>query len=397
MAIAKHVKEWAGRRLLGFDFFISYGRLDASQYAAALEQALKDRGFTCFLDRRDMPPGQSLSKTTRRALSASRVLLLVATDAAIASQYVHDEVRAYHTMARPIVAINVAGTFERTPAGTGVRGFLGDNIWISEPGADIPQAPSESATASLVRSFTFTKESAKRQRRLVSTVVVLLLLVVAALVAAYIATLARQQAQARMRLALSRQFAAEAQTYLPVQPDLAALLSLEAERMQDTVEARSALLAAVNERPRLLRTLPKMPPYPTCATMDHSGRLVAVGGAGGDIQLWRLPSAKPLGNSFGIQNDAVTKLRFDPTGSMVIAATDQTIRVWKITAAQPVSFALPHSPPHVLGMDLSPDGRLLVAGGRSANLWVWDMSSSPPFFRTISTMTSSDEIGRAHV
>ncbi len=381
LPISRRIKDLISRRLFGFDFFISYGRRDAIPYATALEAALKNRGFRCFLDHKDMPPGQSLSATTRQGLSASRVLLLVATEAAMESRYVEEEVRAFHATARPVVAINLGGTLERTPVDIGVRALLGDNIWFSEPGINVSPAPSDSALASLVRSFTFTKESTKRQRWLVATVVVLLSLTIAASAASYIASQSRREALARARLALSRQLAAQAQTYLAVQPDLAALLSIEAHRVQDTVEARSALLAAVNERPRLLKTLPQMPDHPLCAAMNRAGTLLAVGGASGTMELWRLPSAEPVGENFGVAEDSVWKIRFDPTGTMLITATDNAIRVWKVDVARPVSFTLPHSQENMLGMDLSPDGRLLAAGGDEGHLYVWDMSSPQPIFR----------------
>src|SRR6266403_1457933 len=206
-------------RIYGFDFFISYGRRDGVQYATALEQALRDRGFRCFLDHKDMPPGQSLAASTRRGLLASRVLLLVATEAAMGSRYVEEEVRTFRVRTRPIVAINLCRTVERTVATTAVRALLGDNIWFSEPGEVMPSVPSDSAIESLQRSFTFTRESTKRQRRLVATASILLLLAVSALAASYVANRSRKEAVARARIALSRQLAAECQNYLPVQPD----------------------------------------------------------------------------------------------------------------------------------------------------------------------------------
>jgi WD40 repeat protein len=369
------IKNLINRRLFGFDFFISYGRRDGLPYATALEAALKSRGFRCFLDHKDMPPGQSLSATTRQGLSASRVLLLVATDGAMASPHVEAEVRTFQPRGRPIVAINLAGTFERTSTETGVRALLGDNIWFSEPDSAIPTIPSEPALASLVRSFTFTKESVKRQRRLLATACTLLVLVIAALVEWYLAN-------ARARVALSRQLAAEAQTYLAEQPDLAALLSIEARRVQDTVEARSALLAAVNERPRLTKTLPRMPEYPLCAAMNRAGTLLAVGGASGTIGLWRLPGAEPIGDLFGEEGDSVWKIRFDPTGTRLVSATDKAIRVWKVDVSPPVSYTLTNSQKNMLGIDLSPDGKVLVAGGDEGHLYVWDMSHSEAVFRT---------------
>ena len=60
------------------------------------------------------------------------------------------------------------------------------------------------------------------------------------------AQLRRQQAEEALRVALSRQLAAQSAIQLDRQLDLALLLSVEAVRMDDTIEARSSLLDALS-------------------------------------------------------------------------------------------------------------------------------------------------------
>lgn len=53
MQRSDHMACRRGQLLFGFDFFISYSRREASNYAIALEKALAQAGLKCFLGRED--------------------------------------------------------------------------------------------------------------------------------------------------------------------------------------------------------------------------------------------------------------------------------------------------------------------------------------------------------
>ena len=88
----------------------------------------------------------------------------------------------------------------------------------------------------------------RRQRLLLGSVsFALLVAVVLALAAFY----QYQMAERRGRIALSRQLAAQANKLAESELDLALLLSVEACRLEKTLEARRALLTALGKEPRL--------------------------------------------------------------------------------------------------------------------------------------------------
>jgi len=82
----------------------------------------------------------------------------------------------------------------------------------------------------------------------------------------------RNDAQAKARLALSRQLAAQATANLGSQVDRALLLSLEALRSDDTAEARAALLAGLQQNPRLVAPLRAGVPVATVAFSPDGNR-----------------------------------------------------------------------------------------------------------------------------
>jgi hypothetical protein len=96
------IASWAAR-LLGYDFFISYKRVESSQYAAALESRLFESDFACFLDENEAPAGSPLTRTVQHGLSRSRVMILLASPGAIASDWVGKEVETFAKKGREII------------------------------------------------------------------------------------------------------------------------------------------------------------------------------------------------------------------------------------------------------------------------------------------------------
>src|SRR3954471_22219683 len=78
--------------LFRYDIFISYARRDGKDYAVKLRDQLRQLDFSCFLDFDELPAGNSLNSTLRRALRRSATLVLVGTERAVSSRYVELEV-----------------------------------------------------------------------------------------------------------------------------------------------------------------------------------------------------------------------------------------------------------------------------------------------------------------
>lgn len=110
-------------------FFLAHASRDADR-VDALHQAIVDAGETCFLDRVDVPPGDSWDQVIPGAHERSRVTLVTVSDHYDAAFYlrneVHDAIRWMRQPGTPhrVVPIFLDGIPERMPYGlTVVQGL----------------------------------------------------------------------------------------------------------------------------------------------------------------------------------------------------------------------------------------------------------------------------------
>jgi hypothetical protein len=161
------------------------------------------------------------------------------------------------------------------------------------------------------------------------------LLAVASIVFAAVAVDADHAATTARNQALSRQVAIEAQQLQPTDPSLAAQLALAAYRISPTVQARSTLVDATSGE------------IPT--------RLLG-----------------PVGPEF---------VSLSPTGHLLAvaqSATD-TVAVYRMGTSTPAKVAVVSAGPPAdqdFAVALSPDGRLLAAGGTGHTLSLWQLGPS---------------------
>ncbi|HYI95118.1 MAG TPA: TIR domain-containing protein [Bryobacteraceae bacterium] len=93
--------------LVGYDFFISYRREDAIEYARALQTALRGEDYRCFRDDEDAVPGMPLPKGIRRALDRTKVLILLVTPGVRKSNWVAQELRIFSELGRPVIPLQI--------------------------------------------------------------------------------------------------------------------------------------------------------------------------------------------------------------------------------------------------------------------------------------------------
>ncbi|MFF3893818.1 helix-turn-helix domain-containing protein [Streptomyces sp. NPDC001812] len=249
----------------------------------------------------------------------------------------------------------------------------------------------------------------RRRSRLVLTAVTAALCL--ALVAAGLAVGQRQSAVTAQHLAQSRQLAAQSDTLLDSEPDLASLLAVHAYRTSPTREATAALYAAaaLPLRKRLtsgtepVHSLALSPDGHTLAAhgkvriwdlpggrlrhtftgLDHSevaafspdGRTLAVAGVGGDdamISLWDPVTGRKLG-TFTVPDGSVRGMAFSPDGRSVAASSSAAVRVWDVaTGRTRHSFT---GRLHPQAVAFGPDGRTVAAAGLNRQVRVWDMAT----------------------
>ena len=159
-------------RLLGFDVFISYSQSDSLGYAMAMENLLSDRDIACFRDAKEIPAGGNITETIDWALSKSRMLIVLVTEASVVSDWVAQELAAFRKRKRPVVAITVGDTQIPTK-----WAYLTKSVYISDS-ADNLQAsrPSKKTIDRIIEAISFKRRNtlARIVMALVATIVIVL-------------------------------------------------------------------------------------------------------------------------------------------------------------------------------------------------------------------------------
>lgn len=231
------------------------------------------------------------------------------------------------------------------------------------------------------------RATARTTRRLRSLVAGLTALVLVAAAAATVAFQQRTTARAQRTVAMSRQIAAEADQLrginLPAQvqnASLAAQLDIASYRMRPSARTYTSLLSAANST--LFSETPDQSHSSDDANSggngrvaaDASRRLLALAGPDHVIRLWDIRDVTHPRRVGRPLRGSVVALSAD--GSLLAAEddTDGRIRLWDTSDPRhPADLTTFGIPGDTIGdtVALSPDGRLLAAGGQ--RVYLWDM------------------------
>jgi hypothetical protein len=166
-------------------------------------------------------------------------------------------------------------------------------------------------------------------------------------IAAFVAFMQRNTALAQERLADSRRLVAQSNFLSQGPLDLALLLSLEANRVENTLETRGGLLKALNASSNL-RTYLRLPAQMYTLAASPDGKTLATGGCGafkgqqifrncteGMIFLWDLETQQLRGSPFKGHEKVVLSLAFSPNGKLLASGSeDQTINIWDVKSGK---------------------------------------------------------------
>lgn len=147
-----------GRR---FDFFLSFEREDATEYAWRLREALEDSGLSVYIAPRPDDP-TSLGEATK-ALAGSRALILIGTESVGRDPRAAMEVRLARDGGRPVLPIDVGGARESIAADL----ELVDSLWQLESISAVVdrRRPSPDVVQALARWAAFDSRERRRRRR----------------------------------------------------------------------------------------------------------------------------------------------------------------------------------------------------------------------------------------
>ena len=133
---------------------------------------------------------------------------------------------------------------------------------------------------------------------------------------------------------------------------------------------------------RELRTLAGHSEYVTAAAVTPDGQR-AVSASGDTLKVWELDSGRELRTLAG-HSEYVTAVAVTPDGQCAVSASwDRTLKVWHLGSGRELRTLTSHSR-EVTAVAVTPDGQRAVSASRDGTLKVWDL----PGGRELNTVTS---------
>ncbi len=202
---------------------------------------------------------------------------------------------------------------------------------------------------------------------------------------------AKATALARRDLALSTTLALQAVSHLDNQTTLALLLSVEANRLASTVEARGALLQSFqHQHNRLAAVLQGDPVGAMSVAFSPDGRRLSAVGFGGAVRQWDVASLRQQSPSVMARGvtSTLAALTISAGGNLMAYSAGGVPVVWDLLHRYGVGdFSTGNPADAVTALAFNADGTILVAAYTPNAIRLWDVAHR----RLIGTFVASQQ------
>jgi WD40 repeat protein/class 3 adenylate cyclase/energy-coupling factor transporter ATP-binding protein EcfA2 len=222
----------------------------------------------------------------------------------------------------------------------------------------------EAGAAAQERELRATRRQARRLRILLAGVVALLAI---ALVAGAVALTQRGRARRSATVARSGRLAAESRENASTHPDLALLLALEADRLDDSVDSRGALLGSLEHASSIRAWLQGFDTTVESVAFSPDGKLLATATADGTT-LWDTKTWRRVDPPLRSRQGGWDWVDFSPDGrTLAIAGGRGRIELWDVATRKEIRELQDPTGAALAFVRFSPDGSVVAGGPQEAN------------------------------
>jgi WD40 repeat protein len=196
-------------------------------------------------------------------------------------------------------------------------------------------------------------------------------------------------AEERAEIARSGELAAQSLALRDSNFSIALLLGLEAFDIVPTSQTRSILMDNTYAHPELLAYLSEYISLVESIAFSPDGKTLAAAYQNGVIVLWDMKTRRPMGPPLQGHSGFVYSVTFSPDGQTIASGScaesnegqgcnQGEIILWNMQTASPIGEPLRGHDGKVYSIAFHPDGNILASGSGDGTILLWDIETNEP-------------------